>query len=560
MIEEVIKILINSINSLKSGSSTDNQMQIKKLQAYLQYLEKELAIEDNEFEDLFQFIANKDDIQSDTKKHILMELGFYYWIHNDHSKEETEIIEANDVLLSEEEFIKLLQDFGFEDLFIEKMRSYKKDFNNLKRYSSIEKIQKILACFHKLGFDTNDFDERERQLLLILTHSNEDIIEKIMEFVKEDLINDGKSIKDLSIVKKRFGEYLGHVSLFGEKTRILQKKERKSPTSSSSKSDFLGTFLNYKANREFLKRNGIKIKLDSLSSLEKNPELIKDNLFLLKKYGFSNDEIEQSLSVLSVYYLEDLIDLSIELKVFDRFKIHPSHFVSFNRLIAMRIKYCQLHNISIDGRNKKELSLKVSKQSSAFDISKGGPEEINPTNQTKVAFEPDKVGKMIGQYSSLLKLSRQPILVTGMTESQVEMEDIFDIEYLYTYRKTYLKSILIEFDRIFSFGKLQYIFKNGDDFVVISRLKVQKNLLRVLYHNFQTEISDECFDNISNVLLYCIEKNSLLTSSEEKIIHDNVYAFVDNINIESKMARGEDHESYIDEYTKRRTRLDSNRS
>ena len=556
MMEQLIQILKNDINNLIIQGDEKKDSQLINLKRYLKNIEGEFAFEDQDFKDLFQYIVSHNDISDDAKKNIVLSLGLYYWQHNDHSKEEIEVVEENDIELQADEIIRLLRDFGFNDQFINKILSYKNDFSKIRKYSSIDKMKAILDCFRKYNIDASVFDERERQLLKILIHSKSEIIDTIIEYVKEDLINEGLSCTDENIIQ-RFKAYLGHVSIFGEKKRVYIRRNKKVLQSTESHSDYVGTFLKYKENREFLKRMNIKVKLDSLSVLEMNSELLRDNYILLRKYGFTNLDIENSLSVLIVPDLENRLNLAIELDVFDRFKIHPSHYTKFDRIIASRIKYCQLHNISIDGRGRKDnISLRVSKKSSPFDSSKGGPEEIMPTSTSQVTYNPEKPGNMIKEYRSLLGLVT-PTKVK-MVDSQVDIDSINDLEYSYTYRKTYLKNILQEFDCMFSFGNLKYIFRKDEKKVIISRLKVQKNIVSLLYQDFQTEISDLTFDNISSILLYCIEKDSLLTEEEDNIIRENVYAFIDSVNKKSEIARDGEDVNY-NEYTKRRTRLDSDR-
>lgn len=533
MLNRLIDIIKEDIRRKENLSESD----IVSLKKIIKIIEQEYAIDDKSFEFIGNYLSRSEALSLDEKKSLMLNIGLYFWKHNNHTMEEFEIVEENNIEITSEEIERILIKYGFNDEDILKIQSYKKDYDALKKYGNINNMQEILDILKEKGMSPSDFKERLKHLLKILLHSNKDIILKIFDYAKDDLISNNLDANNKNI-KERFDEYLGHVSVFGTRTRVLKRKSEKSKTSSNKKdNDFIGTFANYQDNRDFLKKQGIQIKLDSISSLEKSPTVIKNNLYHLRRYGFRDSDVEKALSVLSVAYLEDLMDLAIELGTFDMFKVYPSNYVAFNKFLACRIKYCKEHNISISGRTKYELSGKIKRQNECFDASRGGIEEycISPD---KVLFDSNNITGMISQYLKLMHISYPISLAKGLSDNYTTIDDnILELDYPYTYRKAYLKSIIVAFDEMFKQNELTYLFKIDEKEIIISRYKVLRNLTHVLINDFNNEIVNQTFNNISNILLYCIEKNSLLTTLEASIVRRNVYSFIDNLNNKAMEAR-----------------------
>lgn len=534
MINKIIEIITNNINKLKDNNDTDSLKAINRYEKYLKLLKKDLGFQDAELKEIFSMISSCD-LDNQEKKKLILQLGFYYWMHNDHTEEEIEVISENKEMLNTKEIEKLLKDFDYSDEFIHKLLSYNTDYNNLLKYSHFDKIKEILEIFRNNNIGEENFIDRERQFLQILIHSNKDIIEKIFEFINEDLKNNGT----LSFTK-RFSEYLGHISLFCDKSRLLKKPEKKTTSTIStakSKKTFPATFRNYCANRKFLSDNGIIT--NNILALEKSPNTIKYNFELLKKYGFSNEEIENALCIMSISNLNILLDLAIELDIFNRFKKFPSGYLRLNNFIALRIKYCREHNISIDGRTKYEISNKIVNQAKMFGMDKNGPETDSVfEHEGKINYNPQNIVSMISDYIKLMRIQVPTSLNVNITESDVDYDNFDDIGFDYQYTKQYFRSLLKKFDEKFKADELTYIFEKNGTKVIISRLKVKRNLIRLLYNDFIGEFHSYVFDSYSNILLYCIEKNSILTELDKKIISENIYNYIDEINYQQKIARG----------------------
>ena len=531
MVDEIIGVIKKEVTLLDRSGDKNAVNQLSKLKRLIKYLENDIELDDREFKELFIIISSLNDISEHDKKEILLKFGFYYWMKHDHSKEEFEFVDENSKPLDINDIENLWRDFGFSEEFIKILETekYDKYLTTLIKYSKFDKIKGILDLFKENGIVPSDFESLKKQFLQILIHSDVNVIKELFEYINEDILSVGRSLS----FNKRFHDYVSSSSLFGGRTRVYIKREKKSSSksnTSSIKSDFTGTFLKFKENREFLKKMGVEIKLDCLTTLQKSHEIIKKNYFLLRKYGFENEDIENSLSVLSAVDLEYHLDLAVELRILDRFKINPSHLVSFNTFIPRRIKYCREKNISIDGLRKGELSSKIMKKSSIFDAEKNGPEtRLENKSEKEITYDP-KSTKMITEYDKLIGIERSTPLLVSMIESDIDIDDIDDIEYEHTDRKQYLKSIIDEFDRCFAIDQYQYVFTKGYEKVVISRLKVRKNLARLLYNEFVDAVQDLSFDYISNILIHCIEKKSLLTRNEQELIESSVYDFIDEFN------------------------------
>ena len=129
-------------------------------------------------------------------------------------------------------------------------------------------------------------------------------------------------------------------------------------------------------------------------------------------------------------------------------------------------------------------------------------------------------------------------LNVNITESDVDYDNFDDIGFDYQYTKQYFRSLLKKFDEKFKADELTYIFEKNGTKVIISRLKVKRNLIRLLYNDFIGEFHSYVFDSYSNILLYCIERGSILTELDKKIISENIYNYIDEINYQQKIARG----------------------
>lgn len=558
MNKQLIYLLKKDISDASIDES--NNYNIEDLRKLLNAIEKTKEFNDEIFKILFDYLMTKTDFTDDEKKNIILNIGFSFWKSNDTKEEEIEVIEENDTLITNETFLNLLKKFNYTDEFIKEFLSSNK-IDNLKEYGNIQNIIDILIILKDLGIESNDLlglNNRIEQLITIMINSNKILVNEIIKIIEKDL--EKRNIpKNNQTMKERFLDFLGHESLFGVGKRAFvhhKKREKKKESKKRKDKPFTGTHNKFKENFYFLLEQNIDLGEDYLTCLEKDPETLKRNFWLLKSFGLENENIAKCLSVLNVVNLEKLINLVIELGVAYTFKNSLSNFLRLNRLVRCRIKYCKLYNISIAGRGDNSQLAKKIYENKPFSEEKGGPEvDYGVPNNEQVFFDKNDHNKAIEDYCRVMDLI-DINAYDGIEENDNVDCSIFDYQdFEYTYHKAYSLSLLKKFDDKYKVDKFRYSFKGNGKEVIIARIKVLKTLTKVLklfldekkidnYTDYQYRYF--VFDNLSNILLHVIKKDSLLTKEENEIIKNNIYSFVDSLNSEILSIRNNElvRESY----------------
>ncbi len=447
-------------------------------------------------------------------------------------KPEEKPVDKKIEVLTDEEIEKLFRNFGFDDEKIIKLRK-NRHYTELKEKGVYENIENIFRLLHRYKFKASDFYELINQLLLVLIHSNDEIVQKEIDNVCDDLgIADiSKENNSFLNFKNRFCKYLLFPQLFGigisENDNVKKRNAQGTTGGQRGIIDYIGRHIQSEENRKFLKKNGI-IFINTLNILDSNPSLIKHNLYILKKYGFSVKDINKAPSILGQYGLVEKIDLAIELGFFDKIIAYPSNLL-ISPLALHRIKYCQLNGISIDGRRANhsyELSSRISECSSGcFDDKKDpkGPEYIIKDGEElplgKIEFNKSDYSITVRGYAKSMEL------VTQLSDQPIDYSDVLsDInEVLFKkeellFEDNVLKLYIRELDKHFSYGALKYVFKFDGKYVVISRYKV----LRYLAVTYKNGILSEKNINLRNIFIQALTYNSLLTKEEMDIIEKNI--------------------------------------
>ena len=558
MNKQLIYLLKKDISDASIGES--NNYNIEDLKKLLNAIEKTNEFDDEIFKILFDYLMTKSDFTDDEKKKILLNIGFSFWRSNDTKEEEIEVIVENDTLITDETLINLLKKFNYTDEFIKDFLSSNK-IDNLKEYGNTQNIIDILIILKDLEIESNDLlglNNRIEQLITIMVNSNKTLINEIIKIIETDLEKRGIS-KNTQTMKERFIDFLGHESLFGVGKRAFvhhKRREKKKDPKKKKDKTFSGTHNKFKENFYFLLEQNIDLGEDYLTCLEKNPEALKRNFWLLKSFGLENENIAKCLSVLNVVDLEKLIDLVIELGVAYTFKNSLSHFLHLNRLVRYRIKYCKLHNISIAGRGDNGQLAKKIYENKPFSEEKGGPEvDYGLPSDEQVYFDKNDHNSIIENYCRVMDLIDIDTY-DGIEENDKVDCSIFDYQdFEYSYHKAYSLSLIKKFDEKYKVDKFRYSFKGNGKEVIIARNKVLKTLTKVLklfldekkidnYTDYQYRYF--VFDNLSNILLHAIKKDSLLTKVEDEIIKNNIFFFVYSLNNEILSIRNNElvRESY----------------
>ena len=544
MNKQLIYLLKKDISDASIGEIDNYKIQdLKKL---LNAIEKTNIFNDEIFKLLFDYLIAKKNFTDEEKKKILLDIGFSFWKSNDTNEEEIQIIEENDISITEDVLIDLLKKFNYTDEFIKEFLSNKK-IDELKEYGNTQNIIDILIILRDLGIESGDLlglNNRIEQLINIMINSNKTLVSEIINIIELDLEKRGVP-KNSQTVKSRFIDFLGHQSLFGiGKRTFVHHKKTGEKTRNPRRHDkqFSGTFNKFRENFYFLLEQNVELGEDYLTCLENDPEELKKNFWLLKSFGLENENISKCLSVLNVVDLENLINLVIELGVAYTFKNSLSNFLRLNRLVRHRIKYCKLHNISTAGRGDNGQLAKKIYENKPFNEEKGGPEvDYGVPTDEQVFFDKDDSKKTVEGYQHLMDLIDSNAY-DGIEENENVDCSIFDYQdFEYSYHKAYSLSLLKKFDEKYKVDKFRYSFKGNGKEVIIARNKVLKTLTKVLKlfldekkknDDFDYQYRYFVFDNLSNILLHAIKKDSLLTKEEYEIIKNNIYSFVDSLNNE----------------------------
>lgn len=410
---------------------------------------------------------------------------------NVNEEEKVELVKPNEVLLDENEVLKLFSDYGYADELKDLMDKKNKNmfFNNILKYGNIDRMKSIFEKLKENKIHISNFVERAKGIYYILCFSDADAVDKIINSIKENIDGfDVNSSESLSQLNYYFSVHLKTPAIFVKlKKEIIDRKGE----GGNGKSEFVpAAHKYYFENIELLKQENI-ININEL--IEKCGTFFSKKSSTNKRkkqlFDFYEIPVEQYTKKLSVFLAPtplNTIDLFIELgcgdylrnnfsRVKHSYGLVPKGGKHYD-LIFYKIKYALIHGLPIFNNRGQLVKDIYSDELSEFGITKENKEEM--VNQYDFVNLDDNA-LMFSTYDKLIDNSENDIISISSNDSNIKKLDIYmDLN-----------------------NKFIYNF----DGVIISRYKLLRYYSTIKSNNMDIDV---------NSIIYSACKNSILTKEE----------------------------------------------
>ncbi len=406
----------------------------------------------------------------------------------------TNVIKVDDSLIQDddvEEIEEVLEVNNNEEDIINLLKKYNYNFNGLNdknknlivKFGNILNMDAILSILENNNIRIDIFN-RENQFVTLLTLSNSQIVNTIIENIKTD-----NSEEDI-VLNQVFDNYLDEISLFIKGKRIYKKTGKGGPP--SDKKYLVGGFEHYIKNREFLLNKGV-LNINDIMKKCSSSMVIAHNTFISKFKAFElyNIPIATICSTFSCMKAPEpltMLDHFIEVGCFDYVLSNFSKVTFGDSMIYRLIKAKQegLTNADLYRQFEKKVVLP-----STITVDKLNGYGINKTNGATV----------VGQY--------RPDFSPKYNEIMAREDNYGPL--VLVYNNFFIKRL----EELCKEDDYRYNF-NG---VIISRLKVLR---------YYEAMIKKSIAGTPDSVLYAVCKDSILTEEQYKTIKnciDKIYNY-----------------------------------
>ena len=462
-------------------------LEIQFLNRIITKLQESIILDAQDIETLGELIKNNFEINEAVK--LIKEYSLLLVHAYDNQDIDSEVIKITE--LDKDDLINLFKKYNLDFLSLNE-----KAQKEICLYGNLNNIKDILNVLRENEIDLTDNDiisSRSRQLSAILTLSNKEIVNEIVNNIKNDILDADNQVYELN---KVFQIYLREPTLFikGMKRydKIKSTSNRKSQTSSeniekekSESTGIPGAYLNYQLNRAFLIGLGVKDinkVLDKCITLfTTSHERFKLNVNKLLSYGLTKEQFLQSSSCLKGIETLEVMDQFIE----EGF----SQYILDNLSMLSKLEVDSPELIQLINAKRKGFSY----------LGERGDKSLFRNIVTDTDTKLVRNTKILNEYAKGDKLDLESHresyeLDLDFKDCYLITNEVFDNPYIKVLEKEFKEAIYT------------YNF-NG---IIISRLKVLRCYSHILNNGMDS------FDNLK----YVIFKNTNLISSEYNLVLD----------------------------------------
>lgn len=381
----------------------------------------------------------------------------------------------------------ILQETGLDiDSLKELLSKYDIDFEELRpiskeellKYGSLTNISNILSLLKENNlFNKNIFNRYQLPITRILIYSNKELVESIIKSYQKANIN----------ISSFLDEFYKRPAKFIKRKRKWYGKNNKTGTKKgkTNSEDEIGSYEDFTSNMDLFARIGIDINeayKKSSTLFEKPHSHILIGYNNLSLYGITPNYYANTLTVFNTHKQLETIDMFIELDAYNyvlnnmsRVNYTPTSLI-FHKLYRLKKQGIPVATLYRNKKGSIVLPIQITDEKLSYD----GLNKDNMLTENGI-FKPDSVTFKV--YDEIINQNDNNFIQEGISDIIQRLDDAYLVE---------------------SEGILENKLYNIEG-TIISRLKVLRYLTTLIFNG----ISEN-----SDMLLYAITKNSLLTKEE----------------------------------------------
>ena len=362
------------------------------------------------------------------------------------------------------------------DIDFEKLRPASKE--ELLKYGSLTNISNILSLLKENNlFNKNIYDRYQLPITRILIYSNKELVESIIKSYQKANININSFLDEFY---KRPAKFIKRKRRwYGKNNKTGDKKGK------TSSEDEIGSYEDFTSNMDLFTRIGIDINeayKKSSTLFEKPHSHILIGYNNLSLYGITPNYYANTLTVFNTHKQLETIDMFIELDAYNyvlnnmsRVNYTPTSLI-FHKLYRLKKQGIPVATLYRNKKGSIVLPIQITDEKLSYD----GLNKDNMLTENGI-FKPDSATFKV--YDEIINQNDNNFIQEGISGIIQKLDDAYLVE---------------------SEGILENKLYNIEG-TIISRLKVLRYLTTLMFNG----ISEN-----SDMLLYAITKNSLLTKEE----------------------------------------------
>ena len=381
----------------------------------------------------------------------------------------------------------ILQETGLDiDSLKELLSKYDIDFEELRpiskeellKYGSLTNISNILSLLKENNlFNKNIYNRYQLPITRILIYSNKELVESVIKSYQKANIN----------INSFLDEFYKRPAKFIKRKRRWYGKNNKTGTKKgkTSNEDEIGSYEDFTSNMDLFARIGIDINeayKKSSTLFEKAHSHILIGYNNLNLYGITPNYYANTLTVFNTHKQLETIDMFIELDAYNyvlnnmsRVNYTPTSLI-FHKLYRLKKQGIPVATLYRNKKGSIVLPIQITDEKLSYD----GLNKDNMLTENGI-FKPDSITFKV--YDEIINQNDNNFIQEGISDIIQKLDDAYLVE---------------------SEGILENKLYNIEG-TIISRLKVLRYLTTLIFNG----ISEN-----SDMLLYAITKNSLLTKEE----------------------------------------------
>lgn len=381
----------------------------------------------------------------------------------------------------------ILQETGLDiDSLKELLSKYDIDFEELRpiskeellKYGSLTNISNILSLLKENNlFNKNIYNRYQLPITRILIYSNKELVESIIKSYQKANININSFLDEFY---KRPAKFIKRKRRwYGKNNKTGNKKGK------TSSEDEIGSYEDFTSNMDLFARIGIDINeayKKSSTLFEKAHSHILIGYNNLNLYGITPNYYANTLTVFNTHKQLETIDMFIELDAYNyvlnnmsRVNYTPTSLI-FHKLYRLKKQGIPVATLYRNKKGSIVLPIQITDEKLSYD----GLNKDNMLTENGI-FKPDNITFKV--YDEIINQNDNNFIQEGISDIIQKLDDAYLVE---------------------SEGILENKLYNIEG-TIISRLKVLRYLTTLIFNG----ISEN-----SDMLLYAITKNSLLTKEE----------------------------------------------
>lgn len=381
----------------------------------------------------------------------------------------------------------ILQETGLDiDSLKELLSKYDIDFEELRpiskeellKYGSLTNISNILSLLKENNlFNKNIYNRYQLPITRILIYSNKELVESIIKSYQKANININSFLDEFY---KRPAKFIKRKRRwYGKNNKTGNKKGK------TSSEDEIGSYEDFTSNMDLFARIGIDINeayKKSSTLFEKAHSHILIGYNNLNLYGITPNYYANTLTVFNTHKQLETIDMFIELDAYNyvlnnmsRVNYTPTSLI-FHKLYRLKKQGIPVATLYRNKKGSIVLPIQITDEKLSYD----GLNKDNMLTENGI-FKPDSITFKV--YDEIINQNDNNFIQEGISDIIQKLDDAYLVE---------------------SEGILENKLYNIEG-TIISRLKVLRYLTTLIFNG----ISEN-----SDMLLYAITKNSLLTKEE----------------------------------------------